>query len=845
MTTLAAVLALTSPFYAPVQPWALNFAAPPRIPLVGDVNADGYADLIAIYPPGGSIIDVSLNVNGLKVGRPFQALNPWGKDCQAAVAGEFDDQPGADVAGIFGGDTLRLAGSFANHRFKEIADWLKLPKKLDEPVMVWQDNAIFVFGKSGRTCYRIYPKTKKIESVPKPKLPKGNEKDQIVLAGDIDKDGDQDQVIFRYGREKHTAYEIQLQRLISPDEKDSDNDGLSNEEEATLQTDPLNTDTDGDGLLDGWETGKFRDLDFKALGCNPRRIDLICYVARFDDVNEDHFRKELTRVVDTYAKLDVANLDGSKGWGLHLIYLNPITGDDKKSGWAGNRDKFLPAKHRGIAHFMQVTNGGGGQADQLGDGGGCGANALWAVFLHEFGHQIGMDHEGFWSPAFCPIYRSLMNYAYSYSLEDDYNKIAYSKGELDGYTLRETNLSEEIPLPYERVKFLEKGPYRFRLKPNGKTTLIDWNWNGIFGEKNIRADINYSYAIGAGRRDDVGKSHTAPWLAVHKGDAYVLYGQPLTAGDKKTDPTISNNNQGRLFVRKLIEPYKWEDPIQVSEELTGDPVAASHNNYLVMFYPTARGVLKKTLGVASEPEVVSSNPALVPTVGVSGQRLYLFLWDPTSQEVSYRTMVKGKWESERKLLEKSTIPVGFTVDTIHKQVVIGMAQDQDEKRPSRWQVRWFSETPDGLQEKRMEWVEGDKGQTRGRSRCTILFESGSNAGPEGRLRFFGQGMTSATSPWACSYVAEQIADKSVKGGWIVKRFYDEWTQTRSAPAAAWFTGDIIWSYRWVDGGQGPTDNNLHIAYRASGIEDTPMGDHDDLSFFRDFGIRHSIIYLAE
>jgi hypothetical protein len=106
-------------------------------------------------------------------------------------------------------------------------------------------------------------------------------------------------------------------------------------------------------------------------------------------------------------------------------------------------------------------------------------------------------------------------------------------------------------------------------------------------------------------------------------------------------------------------------------------------------------------------------------------------------------------------------------------------------------------------------------------------------------------MTSAQSPWACTYVAEQIADKSVKGGWLVKRYYDEWTQTRSAPAAAWFKGDIIWAYRWVDGGQGSTDNNLHVAYKAMGIDDAPMGDHDDISYFRDFGIRNSIIYLAE
>jgi hypothetical protein len=842
---LLATLALSTPVYAPAQPWALNFAAPPRIPLLGDVDNDGFADLICVYAPGGSIIDVSLNQQGQKPGRPFQALNPWGKDCQAAIAGEFDETPGADVLGIFDGDTIRIAGSFANRKLKD-SELVKLPKKLEKPALLIEEGHLHAFSTSGRDSFKIDLKTKKAQKSGKPRMPRKDSKNpEVVVEGDMDKDGDLDQVVYRYGDENHTAYQILIRRQISESETDSDSDGITNEEEDRLGTDPRNADTDGDGLVDGWETGTFRDLDFKALGCNPRKIDLICYIARFDDVDDAVFKRETARAVDTYSKLDAPNHDGTKGWNLHLIYLNPIAGADKSKPWQANRDKYLPGKHRGIAHFMQVTRGGGGQADQLGDGGTCGINALWAVFLHEFGHQIGMDHNGFWGPAFCPIYRSLMSYAYSYSLEDDGNKIAYSKGELNGYTLKETDLDEELPLPYERVKFLEKGPYRFRLKPNGKTTLIDWNCNGVFGEKNIRADINYSYATGGGRRDDVGKSLTAPWLVIHRDRAHVFFGQPDTPGDKKTDPTLSLNNPGKLLYRKLIQPFRWEEPMVVSDELVGDPVAISHQGKLLAFYPTPRGIVKKVVGGKEDPEIVSTNPALIPSVGQSPDRLYLFLWDPTDQTVSFKMMSKGKWIGEGRLSEKSTIPVGMAYDTIKKRVVVGMAQDQDEKKTSRWQVRWYDETKDGLEEKLLDWVEGEKGGSRVSGRCTVLFERTPHSGPQGRLRLLALGLTSKQSPWACVYVAEQIGDKTVRGGWLVKRFYDEWTQSRSAPAAVWYKGEILYSYRWVDGGQGATDNNLHVAYKATGIDDTPMGDHDDLTYFREFGIRSSITYLSE
>lgn len=902
------------PAYAPSQPWALGTGAPPRIPLVGDVDADGFADLIAVVPRGDCILDVALSVDGQKCAPGIQARTNWGKECQAATVGEFDGKPGADVAGLFDGRTLRLAGAFDGHKFEETPAWVELPSALEAPALATLDSGreLLAFSTTTGKAFRVDVASR----TPRPaRVPRGTQwigdagaslacldaRGEIALLdpsglkrgqgigrarngsrpaaaagivvwdqtvwtphgitelpsdglpeapslstlGDVDGDGDLDILSFRLGTERHTRNEVLLRRALTTGERDFDHDGLSNEEEVAQGTDPLDPDTDGDGLLDGWECGTFRGLDLKGLGCEPRHRDAICLISRFETVPEDLVKRHFQRVDAFYSALTIPNPDGKPGLRFHPIFLDPVAGDDLKSGWRENRAKFLPSRWVGVVHWMQVTPGGGGQADQLGNGGTVGQNSLWAVFVHEFGHQMGLDHEGFWPNNLCPTYPSLMNYAYSYSFEDSGEKIHYSDGSLQNYVLNETDLDETIPLPYERVKFLEKGPYRFRLKPNGDTTLIDWNWNGIFGEKHIRADINYSYSTNAGRRDDVAKIETAPWLFVHEGRAFALYGDRTDAKGS----TIGPDQPGRLMLQALRKPFSWDKPIEVAAEgLAGDPVAASFAGKIRIFYPTAQGVVMRSAvaqGATLELEetrVVEPNPSAVPSVAVSGGRLFLLLWNAANGAVDYKVMEPdGTFRRTLGLFLQSTNPVGMCTDTLTGDVVLALAQDQDAPRPNRWQIRRFDDRSGRLRERSVEWVEGEKGPCRGTGRLTVLFDASRDAGPKGRLYVYGKGLTAQPDDAACTYVAHQIADSTIGGGWMVKRFYDEWTQSRSAPAAAWFGGDVIWGYRWVGGSN---DNMLHVGYGGLGIQNAPMADHDDLGFLRDFGIRHSLIWMG-
>lgn len=264
-------------------------------------------------------------------------------------------------------------------------------------------------------------------------------------------------------------------------------------------------DTDGDGLLDNWETsgltidGEF--IDLPAMGADPQHKDIFVEIDWMGDPGDGHTHAPdpdaIQEIVDAFDNAPVSNPDGTTGIHLHVDYgpSSPLTwgaaatwgslsdGDELThqanistcSGttfnWSGfdtlKNANFMESRES-IFHYnvwghdlcssLSGTSGisRNGSGATFGDGASDFIVSLggWAgqtgtedqqagTFMHELGHNLGLRHGGEDHTQWKPNYLSVMSYAFqTRGLMIDSTQGHFDYSRYDLADLNENNLSE-------------------------------------------------------------------------------------------------------------------------------------------------------------------------------------------------------------------------------------------------------------------------------------------------------------------------------------------------------------------------------------------------------------------
>jgi len=291
-------------------------------------------------------------------------------------------------------------------------------------------------------------------------------------------------------------------------------------------------DSDGDGLLNSWETtgidvnrdGRI-DLSLKALGANPLHKDI------FVEVDYMRFHKPRTQaimnVINSFAKADVTNPDRRPGITLHVLvneqipHQNTINGlsgltaiKNTRFGFAIERTlpdvaNIIAAKKLAFHYGLFVHSLAGGSWSGIGELPGndfivsLGSNA-WGVdpvtghrvgsleqqqgtFMHELGHNLNLRHGGGDNINRKPNYLSVMNYLFQMGSTVASRPLDYSRCVVAA--LNENGLSE----PAGVGRSCPPGLWTFIQAMNllvRTGTAIDYNKDGNKVGIRVATDLN-------------------------------------------------------------------------------------------------------------------------------------------------------------------------------------------------------------------------------------------------------------------------------------------------------------------------------------------------------------------
>ncbi len=664
-----------------------------------------------------------------------------------------------------------------------------------------------------------------------PYEPKGSpgSKPIAVFDGDVNGDGRLDTFAVFAATAPYAHHVVRLALAPATGSGDVDSDGVGDGEEEKRGTDPLDRDTDDDGLLDGWEIHdlpcEFRNLDWPL---DPRRQDVIVYVSRYAQLEEPGVRSELERSKRLYDGLANQNPDGTTGIRLHYVWGAAVP-VEKQGNWWDVGERELPLDARGVMHWMQVTPGGGGQSSETASMGGSGLH--WAAFAHELGHQLSLSHTGDSEPAWCPFYPSIMNYAFNYWFDGDGEKIRFSDGKRRAASLDERALRERVELPFADVSYLAKGPFHFTVekRDDGRATWIDWNHDGRENEGTVSADVNYGGSTYGGTRRDVGFAKAGPAMAL--------------VGGKIVLASVERES-GLVALRTYLGDEKWSEPRVVPDSATdSEPVVSgfgSRSGWLLV--QRALGWICARFDEAQVgpwAHVGADVGADVSACALDAGALVVSRGPDGKLRTCFATEGAGAseivWTAGAPLDFVSDVPVGIARDPKTGEIVVAGSAPNADGKEKCLHVAWFTIGADRALAKREERiVGGPNGVVHCTSRPVVRFTK------DGALVLFHTGWPDEGGTFT-AYRSTQVANRALNDGWLVCLMYDIWTRTKVPVAFETDGTSAVYSYRWD--ASADRMNMLQVAHDGLGIDKAPMRDFDDAAKISQWGIRHSILNL--
>jgi RTX calcium-binding nonapeptide repeat (4 copies) len=452
-------------------------------------------------------------------------------------------------------------------------------------------------------------------------------------------------------------------------------------------------DTDGDRLLNSWEINGIPMLEggtYVLPRANPLHKNL--YVEVDHMVNHRPMDGTLENVVGSFVGAPVTNPDGIIGIDLFTLVDDQIPHADTttianlqsniKPMWFGtaaeranpDRIDLLAAKGQAFhytvyAHDQPAPNVGSSGVAQT-----PGMNALvtlgngWAqniegthsigsadqqegTFMHEFGHNLGLQHGGNDGTNCKPNYFSVQSYLFQMSNYVSNRPLDYSRSNVAA--LNEVSLDERNGLGQSNPANLpsERGPgnsFTVPTKPNQGPTLVnagtaqvDWNYNGMIDTAPVNVNINKFSSD-----PNAGCNGAGTQLNGHDDWSNLVYLPSSTASVLLQDITIEevresrlvlldgiNNAIGRLggnidlsHIAILLQTDQLEAAIAELIELKAQVISTfgetAANREVVPQIDNLIGALEKQMNPSTPPPSPPSPPPASACVGTgSGNRV--------------------------------------------------------------------------------------------------------------------------------------------------------------------------------------------------------------------------------